>query len=59
VDALAKHILAFPGIDQTLAHGENKVSFTLESGLQVDVRLLEKGILERHYSISPGPRNTT
>ncbi len=42
VDALAKHILAFPGIDQTLAHGENKVSFTLENGLQVDVRLLEK-----------------
>ena len=25
-----------------LAHGENKVSFTLSSGLQVDVRLLEK-----------------
>ncbi len=42
VDALAKHILAFPGIDQTLAHGENKVSFTLQNGLQVDVRLLEK-----------------
>jgi DNA polymerase (family 10) len=42
VDALAQHILAFPGIDQTLAHGENKVSFTLENGLQVDVRLLEK-----------------
>src|SRR6202008_170299 len=42
VDALAKHILTFPGIDQTLAHGENKVSFTLEDGLQVDVRLLEK-----------------
>jgi DNA polymerase (family 10) len=42
VDALAKHILEFPGIDQTLAHGENKVSFTLENGLQVDVRLLEK-----------------
>src|SRR5216683_3111910 len=42
VDTLAKHILAFPGIDQTLAHGENKVSFTLENGLQVDVRLLEK-----------------
>jgi DNA polymerase (family 10) len=31
VDALAKHILAFPGIDQTLAHGENKVSFMLEN----------------------------
>src|SRR5271168_2464077 len=42
VDALAKHILEFPEIDQTLAHGENKVSFTLENGLQVDVRLLEK-----------------
>lgn len=42
VDALAKHILEYPGIDQTLAHGENKVSFTLENGLQVDVRLLEK-----------------
>jgi len=41
VDALAKHILEFPGIEQTLAHGENKVSFTLENALQVDVRLLE------------------
>jgi DNA polymerase (family X) len=43
VDALAEHILKFPGIDQTLAHGENKVSFTLQDALQVDVRLLEKG----------------
>jgi DNA polymerase (family 10) len=42
VDALAEHILKFPGIDQTLAHGENKVSFTLRDGLQVDVRLLKK-----------------
>jgi DNA polymerase (family X) len=42
VDALAEHILKYPGIDQVLAHGENKVSFTLENGLQVDVRLLEK-----------------
>jgi len=42
VDALAKHILEFPDIDQKLAHGENKVSFTLGNGLQVDVRLLEK-----------------
>jgi DNA polymerase (family 10) len=42
VDAVAKHILTYPGIDQALAHGENKVSFTLENGLQVDVRLLEK-----------------
>src|SRR6267154_2184095 len=42
VDAIAEHILKFPGIDQTLAHGENKVSFTLQDGLKVDVRLLEK-----------------
>ena len=42
VDALAEHILRFPDIDQKLAHGENKVSFTLANGLQVDVRLLEK-----------------
>src|SRR6201993_4744488 len=42
VNALGKYILTFHGIDQTLAHGENKVSFTLENGLQVDVRLLEK-----------------
>ena len=42
VDALAEHILKFPDIDQQLAHGENKVSFTLANGLQVDVRLLEK-----------------
>jgi len=42
VDTVANHILTYPGISQTLAHGENKVSFTLENGLQVDVRLLEK-----------------
>ncbi len=39
---ISQHILAFPEIDQTLAHGENKVSFVLKSGLQVDVRILEK-----------------
>jgi DNA polymerase (family X) len=42
VDALAEHILKYPAIDQVLAHGPNKVSFNLENGLQVDVRLLEK-----------------
>ena len=41
VDALAQHILSFPENAQTLAHGENKVSFRLGTGLQVDVRLLE------------------
>ena len=33
-------ILGFPGILEVLARGENKVSFRLRSGLQVDVRLL-------------------
>jgi DNA polymerase (family X) len=33
-------ILKFPGILEVLARGENKVSFKLRSGLQVDVRLL-------------------
>ncbi|HXQ26199.1 MAG TPA: DNA polymerase/3'-5' exonuclease PolX [Candidatus Acidoferrales bacterium] len=42
VDTVAEHILKYPEIEQTLAHGENKVSVLLTSGLQVDVRLLEK-----------------
>jgi DNA polymerase (family 10) len=42
IESISKHILEFPEIDQTLAQGENKVSFVLKSGLQVDVRILEK-----------------
>jgi DNA polymerase (family 10) len=42
VDAVAEHILKYPGIEQTLAHGENKVSVLLGNGLQVDVRMLAK-----------------
>ncbi len=42
VDAVAEHILKYPGIDQTLAHGQNKVSVLLGNGLQVDVRMLAK-----------------
>ena len=42
VESIAQHILIFPDIDQMLAHGENKVSFLLKSGMQVDVRILEK-----------------
>jgi len=43
IDALAEHILKYERIDQVLAKGENKVSFTLkDSGMQVDVRLLEQ-----------------
>lgn len=42
IDAIAEHILTYPRIQQVLAHGENKVSFTLDNGIQVDVRLLTK-----------------
>jgi DNA polymerase (family X) len=40
--ALADHVLRFPGILETIAKGENKVSFRLRSGMQVDVRLLPR-----------------
>jgi len=42
IDAIADHILKYAAIDQILARGENKVSFRLDNGMQVDVRLLEK-----------------
>ncbi len=42
IDAISDHILKYSEMDQLLARGENKVSFRLNSGLQVDVRLLEK-----------------
>ncbi len=42
IDSISAHILMYSGIDQTLARGENKVSFVLKNGLQVDVRILEK-----------------
>ncbi len=38
-DVIAK-ILELPGIMEVLARGENKVSFKLRSGMQVDVRIL-------------------
>ena len=37
---VVEQILSFPGIQEVLAKGENKVSFRLRSGMQVDVRLL-------------------
>jgi len=39
-NAVIERILSFPGILEVLAKGENKVSFKLRSGMQVDVRLL-------------------
>jgi DNA polymerase (family 10) len=39
-NGLIDEILRFPGIVDVLARGDNKVSFKLRSGMQVDVRLL-------------------
>ena len=39
-EAIVERVLTFPGIVEVLARGENKVSFRLRSGMQVDVRLL-------------------
>ena len=39
-DAVIEQILKFPGILDVLVKGENKVSFKLRSGMQVDVRIL-------------------
>jgi DNA polymerase (family 10) len=38
--AAVDYVAAYPGIHDIIAKGENKVSFHLSSGLQVDVRLL-------------------
>jgi DNA polymerase (family 10) len=38
--AAVEHVAAYPGIHDIIAKGENKVSFHLADGLQVDVRLL-------------------
>jgi len=38
--AAVEHVAAYPGIHDIIAKGENKVSFHLSDGLQVDVRLL-------------------
>jgi DNA polymerase (family X) len=42
VDEVAEHILKYPRIERRLAHGENKVSVATDTGVQVDVRLLQK-----------------
>ena len=38
--AVIDQIVRFPGILEVIARGENKVSFRLRGGMQVDVRLL-------------------
>ncbi|MDE1155516.1 MAG: PHP domain-containing protein [Acidobacteriaceae bacterium] len=42
VASAVEHVATLPLIDKLLARGQNKVSFTLRNGLQVDVRLLPR-----------------
>jgi DNA polymerase (family X) len=39
-EAAVEYVAAYPGIKDIIAKGENKVSFHIATGLQVDVRLL-------------------
>ncbi len=41
LEAIKEHILGYGELEQVLARGENKVSFRVAKGLQVDVRLLQ------------------
>jgi DNA polymerase (family 10) len=43
VSAAVEHVAAYPPAATMLAKGQNKVSFRLRNGLQVDVRLLPEG----------------
>ncbi len=42
VAAAVEHVATLPLIDKLMARGQNKVTFTLRSNLQVDVRLLPR-----------------
>jgi len=39
-EKLIEHVIKLPGLMEIIARGDNKVSFRLRSGMQVDVRLL-------------------
>ena len=40
--AIAEHFIRYPGINQVLAKGEDKVSVKLKNDMQVDVRMLDR-----------------
>jgi DNA polymerase (family 10) len=40
LEKLIEHVIKLPGLMDVIARGENKVSFRLRGGMQVDVRLL-------------------
>ncbi len=54
---LIDEILRFPGIMEVLAKGDNKVSFKLRSGMQVDVRTLAPGSYGAAMQYFTGSKN--
>jgi len=57
--AAIEKTLAFPGILEVLVKGDDKVSFKLRSGMQVDVRFLSPNPSAQRCSISPDRKTTT
>ncbi|MGA8531083.1 MAG: helix-hairpin-helix domain-containing protein, partial [Acidobacteriaceae bacterium] len=43
VSSAVEYVASYPALNTLLARGQNKVSFRLRSGLQIDVRLLPEG----------------
>jgi DNA polymerase (family 10) len=55
--AAIDHVLKFPGILEVLAKGDNKVSFRLRTGMQVDVRLLPRDSFGAAMQYFTGSKN--
>ena len=56
---LIDHIIKLPGLMEIIARGENKISFRLRGGMQVDVRLLPPesfGAAMQYFTGSKGPQ---
>ena len=58
VSAAIDYTAAYPPIAELLAKGQNKVSFRLRTGLQVDVRLLPRPAMAPPCNTSPDRKCT-
>ena len=56
---IIEHIVRFPGLLEVIAQGENKISFRMRSGIQVDVDCYRPNLLEPRCNTSPAPRLIT
>ncbi|HWR17664.1 MAG TPA: DNA polymerase/3'-5' exonuclease PolX [Terriglobales bacterium] len=55
--AAIEHVVKFPGIVEILAKGDNKTSFRLRNGMQVDVRLLPRDSFGAAMQYFTGSKN--